>query len=302
MKLAFIIVNFHSDQDSLDIINDLLSNDRVEGVQVMIYAVDNSRSVNFKKEITNHKQVVYVDSKEGNVGFARGNNLGIKRALEDGYEFICLINNDTQAPKDLVKNIFSSQIIDPNVGAIGGLIYFAKGYEFKNKYKAQEKGRVVWYAGGKFDWDNILGSNDGVDEVDNGQYKKEVDTDFITGALFITKSEILKKVGLLDEKYFMYLEDIDLCQRIRMAGFRLVVDPQIKIWHKVAQSSGIGSGLNDYFITRNRLLFGYKYAKLRTKFALLREAIKFLFIGRPYQKQAVRDFFTLNFGRGSFVK
>lgn len=301
MKLAFIIVNFHSDQDTLSIIKDLESNDPVSGVEIKIYAVDNSRSEGFKKEIKKFKQTLYVDS-PSNLGFAGGNNLGIRKALADGHDIICLINNDTVSPKDLIKNITDSPINNPKVGAVGGLIYFAKGYEFKDKYSSDEKGRVIWYAGGRFDWDNILGSGDHVDEVDEGQFKKSFDTDFITGALFITRADVLKKVGIFDENYFMYLEDVDLCVRIKKAGFRLVVDPNIKIWHKVAQSSGIGSDLNDYFITRNRLYFGMKYATPRTKLALIREAIRFLFSGRPPQKQGVKDYFLGNFGKGSFIK
>jgi len=302
MKLAFIIVNFHSDQDSLNIIKGILENDPVKDVEVVIYADDNSRSNKFKTAVEKFKQVIYIDSPEGNVGFAGGNNLGIKRSMKDGVDILCLINNDTLAPKDLVKNIVGSPISDPKVGVVGGLIYFAKGFEFKEKYSPEDKGNVIWYAGGKFDWDNILGIGDYVDEVDQGQLNKVTDTDFITGALFIVRADVLKQIGLLDEKYFMYLEDVDLGHRIRLAGYRLVVDPNIKIWHKVAQSSGIGSDLNDYFITRNRLYFGLKYSKMRTKFALLREAVRFLLSGRKPQKQAVRDFFTHNLGRGSFLK
>ena len=302
MKLAFVIVNFHSDEDSLSIIRDLLTNDPVKDVEVYIYAVDNSRSHNFKEALKDKQRVIYVDSPYGNVGFAGGNNLGMKKALADKADIICLINNDTQAPKDLVKNIINSPISDPKIGVVGGLIYFAKGFEFKKGYKPDEKGRVIWFAGGNFDWDNILGSNDNVDVIDNGQFKQNIDTEVVTGALFITKAEVLGKVGLFDEKYFMYLEDMDLCQRIVKSGYHLMVDPQIKIWHKVAQSSGIGSDLNDYFITRNRLLFGFKYAKLRTKFALLREAVKFIVSGRPPQKQGVKDFFMGRFGKGTWLK
>jgi len=127
-------------------------------------------------------------------------------------------------------------------------------------------------------------------------------TDFISGALFITKTSVLEKTGLFDDKYFMYLEDVDLCQRIKLAGYKLIFDPKIKIWHKVAQSSGIGSSLNDYFITRNRLLFGFTYASLRTKFALAREAVNKLFTGTKAQRQAVIDFFLGRFGRGSWIK
>lgn len=302
MKISFITVNFHSDQDTLSVVNDLEKNKIPSGVEVKIVVVDNSRSQDFMNELKSHPQVVYCDSPQGNVGFAAGNNIGIKKALEIGSDIVVLINNDTIAQPDLVSSIINSPVSDPKVGVVGGLIYFAKGFEFENKYQPNELGKVIWYAGGKLDWDNVYGSHVGVNEVDNGQYNTIRDTDFVTGCLLITRSEILKKVGLLNEKYCLYHEDTDFNLRVKKAGFRLVIDPQIKLWHKVAQSSGIGSPLNDYFLTRNRLVLGMDYASTRTKIALLREAFRKLFTGTPAQKQAIRDFFLHNLGKGSWLK
>ncbi len=302
MNLSFITVNFHSDEDTLSVVSDLEKNQIPEGNNFNIIVVDNSRSEEFKNTLQSHPKVIYVDSPKGNIGFAAGNNLGIKKALELDTDIVVLINNDTIIPKDFVTNILKSPITDPNIGVVGGLIYFAKGFEFEKQYQTEDLGKVIWYAGGKLDWDNVYGSHLGVNEVDNGQFNIVADTDFVTGCLFIVRADVLRKVGLLNEKYCLYHEDTDLNLRIKKAGFRLVVDPKIKIWHKVAQSSGIGSPLNDYFLTRNRLVLGMDYAKLRTKFALLREAIKKLFVGTPAQKQAVRDFFFRNLGKGSWLK
>ena len=83
-------------------------------------------------------------------------------------------------------------------------------------------------------------------------------------------------------------------------GWKVLYEPKGIVWHKVAQSSGIGSNLNDYFITRNRMLFGMRYASLRTKFALAKESIKLLLNGRKWQKIGVRDFYLGRFGRGSW--
>jgi len=237
-----------------------------------------------------------------NLGFAGGNNVGFRQAIADEYEVIVCINNDTYVERDFINNIVNSSISDETVGAIGGLIYFAPGYEFKKDYQKKDLGKAIWYAGGDFDWNNILGSNGHVDEVDRGQFKSVEHTAFITGALLITRADVLNKIGLFDEKYFMYLEDVDLSHRMKLAGYGLLFDPKIKMWHKVAQGSAIGSSLNDYFITRNRLLFGAKYASARTKFALVREAIRFLFTGRPAQKQGAVDFFTGKLGKGTFLK
>src|SRR3989344_2631016 len=300
MRLAFITLHYKNLDDTLGLLASLSHCQIPKGTEVSIYIVDNEGSEDLVAEIKKFKNAIpLVPGK--NLGFAAGNNLGLKKAMADGNEILIAINNDTLAPKDLVKQIIASPINEASVGAVGGLIYFAPGYEFKEDYKNKDKGKVVWFAGGSFDWDNILGPNAHVDEVDRGQFKNIEDTDFITCATLITRADVLKKVGFFDENYFMYLEDVDLCHRIRLAGYRLVFDPKIRLWHKVARSSGIGSPLNDYFITRNRLYFGFKYAKLRTKFALVREALRFLVSGRPAQKTAVIDFFTLKLGRGTYL-
>lgn len=301
MKIAFITVNFHSDDDTLEVVTQLEQNLLPNGVEIVVYCVDNDNSENLRKKLPKYKHAIYLES-PGNVGFAAGNNIGFKQALLDKADIIVLINNDTVVPKDLVKNILNSPVTDEKVGVVGGLIYFTKGFEFRENYKKEDLGKVIWYAGGKHDWDNVYASHIGVDEVDSGQYDKVRETDFVTGCLFIVREDILKKVGLFDERYCLYFEDSDLCKRIELAGYKLVIDPEVKIWHKVAQSSGIGSPLNDYFLTRNRLLFGTTYATLRTKFALIREAVKKLFIGTPAQKIAIQDFFSGNFGWGSWNK
>ncbi len=301
MKLGFITVNFHSDEDTIEVVSQLERNTLPKGAEIVTYCVDNSLSINLKKELSKYPHAIYLDS-PGNVGFAAGNNIGFRRALKDKVDIVVLINNDTVVPPDLVKNILSSPIQDDKVGIVGGLIYFAKGFEFRENYQQADLGKVIWYAGGRHDWDNVYASHLGVDEVDRGQFDGIKDTDFITGCLFIIRSEVLEKVGLFDERYCLYFEDSDLCMRVKRVGLRLVIDPSIKLWHKVAQSSGIGSPLNDYFLTRNRLLFGTTYATTRTKFALIREAIKKLFIGTPAQKIAVKDFFLGHFGWGSWNK
>lgn len=301
MKIGFITINFHSDQDTLAVVRQLGENTLPLGVSSTVYVVDNDRSAKLKASLTKYSQAVYVES-PGNIGFAAGNNLGFTKALEDEVDIIVLINNDTVVPEDLILKILASPIVEKTTGAVGGLIYFAKGYEFEHKYNKDELGRVIWYAGGEYDWNNVYAKHVGVNEVDKGQYDGTRETDFITGCLFVTKADVLKKVGLFDERYCLYFEDSDLGMRIKKAGYRLVFDSQVKLWHKVAQSSGIGSPLNDYFITRNRLLFGMDYARTRTKLALLREAVKKLIIGTKAQKLAVRDFIMRKLGWGSWKK
>lgn len=300
MKICFITVNYNGDDDTLKLIDQLVKCQTPRGTVTTIYVVDNDKSEKLKQEINKYKSVKYISS-PGNIGYAAGNNIGLRQAISDKQDIITLINNDTLIPKNLIDFINKSPILNKQVGVVGGLIYFAKGYEYEKGYRKSELGKVIWYGGGKIDWDNVYVGHDLVNKVDTGDLV-EKETPFVTGCLFITKPEVLKKAGLFEESYCLYLEDADLCERIKKVGFKLLFDPKIKIWHKVAQGSGIGSSLNDYFLTRNRLLFGFTYAKPRTKIALLREAIKKLFIGTKSQKVAIKDFFTNNYGWGSWKK
>lgn len=150
------------------------------------------------------------------------------------------------------------------------------------------------------DWKNIYGSNRGVDEVDTGQYEESMPIDFATGAAMFCKISALGVVGGFDGKYYMYLEDADLSVRMKRFGFGVVYYPKAYLWHKVAQSSEIGGALNDYFIGRNRMLFGMKFASLRTKLALIKESLRLIHTGRKWQRIAVRDFYIMNFGKGSW--
>ena len=302
MKIAVIIVHFSDQELTFATLDSLRKTILPSKLRSQVYVVDNTSSEDFEEDlIKKYPEVKLVASLE-NRGFAGGNNLGLKEALADKNDIFVLLNNDTLVKKDFYKKIISSPITKKDVGIVGGLIYFAPGFEFKKKYKKEDKGKVIWYGGGQIDWDNVYISHRAVDQVDKGQFKKVEENDFVTGCLLITKKEVLKKVGLLNEKMFLYLEDADFNMRVKRAGYKIIFDPRIKIWHKVAQSSGIGSPLNDYFLTRNRLLFGFKYARPRVKLALLREAFRKKKDGTKAQKAAVKDFFTFNFGKGSWLK
>ena len=156
--------------------------------------------------------------------------------------------------------------------------------------------------GGKIDWDNIYGSNIGIDEVDHGQYDKNSPTpDFVSGCCYLAKADFYRKVGLFDQKYYLYMEDDDICQRAIKQKYKIMVEPKSVIWHINSGTAIASSNIQDYFITRNRLLFAYKYAPLKTKLAIFRESIKHLLFGRPWQKNGVRDYYLSKFGQGSWV-
>lgn len=290
MKISIIVLNYNGLADTLECLESISMLNK-NGLKVEVVVVDNNSSDGSKKTLTKLKNI-HLISNSRNLGFSGGNNKGIEYALSIKSNLILLLNNDTILDKNLLlglsKTAKSFDIISPK-------IYFAKGHEFhKNRYKTKEIGKVIWYAGAKIDWNNILGSHIGVDEVDRGQYQKQHDTDFATGACMLIKKEVFEKIGLLDEKYFLYLEDMDFCVRAKKSNFKIGYDPIAFLWHKNAASTGgSGSDLQDYYITRSRLLFVFKFGKIRTKLAVLRESLS---SSDKMKKKALFSFITANFG------
>lgn len=299
MKVSIIILNWNRKDDTLECLKSLKGL-VVKGFELEIIVVDNASTDDSLDSLRKIKNIKLIENKK-NLGFAEGNNEGIKYALKNRSDYVMILNNDTEVHENLVKELFDTAQKHPDGGAFSPMIYFAKGYEFhKDRYKKKDLGKVIWSAGGEIDWNNVYGINRGVDEVDMGQYKNVEEIKFATGACVLYSSKALRRKGMFDPKYFMYYEDVELSVRLSRARFKIYYVPKAKLWHKVAQSSGIGSGLNDYFISRNRMLFGMRYASLRTKFALLREAFRLMFNGRPWQKTGVFDYFVGNFYKGSW--
>lgn len=312
MLISIIILNWNRKKDTVECLHSL-KNISLMGkkAEIELIVVDNASTDNSQHEIKKTLQDIKKSTgwncelleNHKNLGFAAGNNVGIKHAINHGADYMLILNNDTVAEKNFLKEMLLTIESDSKIGAVTPKIYFSKGYEFhKDKYKSNELGKVIWSAGGVIDWNNVFGTNRGVDEVDRGQYDHEYNCDFATGACVFLRSKAIKSAGDFDEKYFMYMEDVDLSWRLKKLGWKIRFSPKAIIWHKVAQSSGIGGDLNDYYISRNRLVFGMSYASQRTKIALYKESLKILLYGRPWQKRGVIDFYLMRLGRGSWRK
>jgi len=305
-NISIILVNWNGKKDTLACLASLRQvksqksppkADQPLAEKVKSIIVDNGSTDDSVEVIREKFPDVEVLETGKNLGFVGGNNVGIRRALEGGADFVWLLNNDTSVDKNALVALLEA-CKDPRVGIAGSKIYFASGREYhKERYTKEDRGHVLWYAGGLIDWQNMYASHRGVDEVDKGQYDKTEETPFITGCSMMVKKQVFGKVGLLDEIFFAYLEDVDFCLRAKRAGYKLLYVPQSVVWHKNAGSSGVGSGLHQYYMTRNRLLVGMRYASLRTKFALTREAWRFVLTGPSIYRNAVIDAMTGKWGK-----
>ncbi len=308
---AIILLNYNSTDDTVACIKSLYTTPHTSK-DAMIIVVDNHSKKSEVQKLTQYIDTIskqknniipiHFIKNDKNLGFSGGNNVGIEYALKENVENILILNNDTIVDKNFLQKMTVEMEKDSKIGVVVPKIYFAPGHEYHTqRYTKEELGKVIWYAGGTIDWKNVIGHHEGVDEVDTDQYTVHKTTEYATGACMLVRASVFQKIGMFDTDYFLYYEDSDISMRIKKAGYTINFNPDSIIWHKNAGSTGgSGSDLQDYYITRNRLIFGFRYAPLRAKLALLKEAGKQLITGRTWQKKGIRDFFIHKLGKGSY--
>ncbi len=299
-KICIVVLNWNG-RDYIAKCLDMVKKLDTDNFDVEVVVVDNHSSDGSNKLIKQqYPQFNLIENKE-NLGYAEGNNVGIRSALEEGADWIWIINPDVYVDPQALNELVKVATKYPQAGVLGSKIYFAPGYEFEKDYKKSDLGKVLWFAGGRMDWDNVYAEHLGMNEVDQGKYNLLSQTEFVTGASMLLSARMVKEIGLLDPKFYLYYEENDLCQRALKNNWELWYVPQSVVWHANAQATGVGSPLVDYYTTRNRLLFGMRWAPFRAKLAVVRESIKLFFQGRPWQTRGVVDFYLGRFGRGSYV-
>lgn len=295
---AVVVVNWNGGEYLAVCLESVLAATRPKG-GLGVYVVDNGSTDGSAEMVEDQFPEVKLIKNQQNLGFAEGNNVGLRQALKDGAEYLVVLNNDTQVESQLFVGLLSETRGD-RVGIVSPKIYFAPGREFHyHRYQDSERGKVIWYAGGVIDWQNVLSWHQGINEVDRGQFNHAQETEFATGCCLLITQKVVEKVGLFDPAYFAYWEDNDLCQRAKRAGFKIRYGPQGRLWHFNAGSSGgPGSKIHEYYLTRNRLIFGMRYAPSRAKLALVKESFRFMAKGGVRQR-AVVDFWIHHWGKGS---
>ncbi len=227
-----------------------------------------------------------------NLGFAGGNNAGILHALSQGANYIWLLNNDTTVDPAALSELVHVLQLDNKIGIVGSKIYY------------YDQPDVIWFAGGWLrNWSGT-GGNIGQLKADDERYNKLTEVDFITGCSLLIKSEVLSKVGLMDERFFLIYEDADWNQRVREQGYKILYVPSSRVWHKASASIGSDSPDSYYYNFRNSLLFTLKHRIIYLPTATLKrfQDIIYLLFHRKFSaaKAAInglRDFFLFRFGQ-----
>lgn len=234
-ELSIITVNYNGLEDTCALIDSITFNEDME-----VIVIDNGSTENEANILQERYPNIIVIRSNKNLGFAGGNNLGIKAAKG---KYLYLINNDTIFkdfnPQALIQRLESS----PKIGMVCPKIRFAWG------------NNPIQFAGyTPLSHITVRNRSTGFGEEDNGQYDTPHQTPYAHGAAMILKREIIDKVGLMPECYFLYYEELDWSMMITHAGYDIWFEPTCTIYHKESQSTGQNSPLRTYYITRNRLL------------------------------------------------
>jgi GT2 family glycosyltransferase len=241
VKLTSIItVNFNQPEATIAFLRSVKENTQNDQIELIL--VDNGSREDHQSEFENvFPGLIYIRSIQ-NLGFAGGNNLGIKLAKGD---FLLLLNNDTEITSNLVNQLTTELDNNQEIGLISPLILYFDSPE------------IIQYAGFT-EMNYITGRNAGVGsfDVNTGQYNNTSrETGFCHGAAMMCRKADLDIAGLMPENYFLYYEELDWCEKFKKAGKKIWFTGHTSILHKESISVGKESKIKTYFMTRNRMLF-----------------------------------------------
>ncbi len=243
-NITVSIVNFNAGDYLIKTLNSLEQlNDKV---RLNIFVVDNNSSDDSIEKAKKRFPKVNFIINTDNVGFGRAHNQ-ILSNLSD--EYVLILNPDIEVKSGVLDKLLNNFEQDPKIGAITPEIVFENGEVDMTAHR----GIPTPWASFKY----YFLKDDSLYHLTYKNLEEIHEVDSITGAFFLTKKEVLEMVGLFDEDYFMYAEDIDLCVRIKNSGFKVVYDPAVKVLHY----KGISSGLKKH---TNHLTTADKETKIRS--------------------------------------
>ena len=247
-KLAIILVNYNGKQYNEACIDSILAGQ--SSCDKSIIVVDNASrddSMDLLHKRYDNDARIELIALEDNYGFSYANNVGIRRAMEKGADYVLLLNNDTEIEAGMLMRLDECAKRHPG-SMIVPKIYYSDCRD------------VIWSAGGKVSPLIRKVSHIGVNQVDGGQFEEEIEIEFATGCALLIPKGVIEKAGLLDEDFFLYYEDTEYSFRLTGMGISIYYCPKAVMYHKVgASTKGADSPLCAYYIARNWLLCNSKH-------------------------------------------
>ena len=254
-RVAIIVLTWNQRDLILECLDSLAALDYPPD-RLHIIAVDNGSTDGTAGAIRGRFPRVTVLENGENLGYAGGNNVGIRYILAQGVDYLCILNNDVTVASDFLVPLLESCQEHRDVGVVTPLVADMADPE------------RVWALGAAVVWQRgmVTRLHEG-QETSAWQAKAPFEVDIASGAAMLVKRELFERVGLLDEAFYLYFEETDWCLRVRRAGYRILAVPSSVVWHKVSATLGKTSPVIDYYMLRNHLRF---IARQWTGFARLR--------------------------------
>lgn len=261
-KVVIVVLNWNGKDDTLTCLESV---SQIDYPNFQVVVVDNGSNDDSVPAIRQAFPEVHLIETGKNLGYAGGNNVGMRYALERGADYVFVLNNDTTVAPDVLRHLMAEAEKHPEVAALGPVIYY------------MDRPKVIWTAG------EILGEDLSCvhlqqEDTETTLDKEGYTVDWVTGAALLVRSSVLASIGLFDERYFLVFEESDWCFRARKYGYTCRIVPKAKVWHRVGASfSGESSPLRAYFSARNGLLFAERHLPKAVWKKLLWQAVKRLF-------------------------
>ena len=254
-KVSIIILNLNGLDDTVECLQSLK---KITYPNYEVIVVDNG-STGDDARVLKEKfgDYIHLIQNDKNHGFAEGNNIGIRYALNKYHpDYFLLLNNDTVVDSKFLTEMVTVAGTNTAIGIAGAKLYY-----YGNPNQLQSVwGKIDLWRGRVIPTPKMLSDKIKSVKLDKGQYDHIAEVDWVIGCCFLVKQSVLENIGLLDESYFCYWEETDYCMRAKKTGFRIVYAPKAKVWHKLGQSVKKVPGLARYYMTRNRFKFMKKHA------------------------------------------
>ncbi|MBP3255299.1 MAG: glycosyltransferase family 2 protein [Clostridia bacterium] len=233
-RIAILIINYNGYKDTCECIESIPKNDSNE-----IVVIDNASKEKEGEKIKERFPNIHLIQSNKNIGFAGANNLGIKYAINNKFDYVLLLNNDTIIEKDMIDELIKGE--ENDIITVPKMCYYSNP-------------SVIWYAGGYIDRFKGDAKHLGLNEIEK-KHNKIKYCNFATGCCMLINLALIKKIGYMNEEYFMYCEDVDYCIKMIENNIKIKYVPTAKLLHKVSSSTGGEmSPFSTYYYTRNRFL------------------------------------------------
>lgn len=246
-----IILNWNGWQDTAECVESVL---KTNYPNFKILIIDNGSTNNSVKILSERFPDIEILPTGKNLGYTGGNNRGIDRAIADGAEYVFILNNDTVVDREFLNPLVEAMEKDKQIGITSGIIYH---------YNAPG---IIQYAGGYTGFYTGNSYCIGGGMLDKGQFNIPKEVPCSAGAAMLMRADLIRNIGTLNEKFFIYSEELDISLRAKNAGYKVTYTPGSKILHKIGSDTSQASSLMSLFSLRNRIWIERMYA---TKFQYL---------------------------------